>query len=73
MGCQEHKGWSRFEMNLIKRFLIAILVFAVAKLPLDCDSAGENDTTTKDAGTTGRERAGENCDSNQLSHQSSSR
>ena len=66
MGCQEHKGgggWSRLEMILIKRILIAILVFAVAKLPPDCDSAGENDTTNNDAGdTTGHERAGGNCD-----------
>ena len=67
MGCQEHRGgggWSRLEMILIKRILIAVLVFAVAKLPLDCDSAGERTATiTNDAGdTNGHARAGGNCD-----------
>ena len=68
MGCQEHKGggggWSRLEMILIKRILIAVLVFAVAKLPIDCDSAGENAATIHDAGddTTGHARSGGNCD-----------
>ena len=66
MGCKELKGgggWSRLEMILIKSILIAVLVFAVAKLPLDCDIAGEKTATTHDTGdTTGHERSGGNRD-----------